>query len=84
MITLKLKIENTYELYDDVTTFPTVTCPPPPADRDSEAYDEWKQQHIGGVCGVGNERGDAWYDVTVLESSHPDLVPVGTEYEFGY
>lgn len=82
---LVLKIENTYENYDDVTTYAVATVPAPPAEDDEDEYDEWKMTHIiDPYTGVGHTDGDSWYDVDVVESSAPDLIPVGTKYDFGY
>lgn len=83
-ITVSLKIENTYELYDDVTTYKTneVIPAPPTLEEDSEAYREWASEHIREFTGVGHEDGDSWYDVTITDSSEPALI--GRTFEWGY
>lgn len=90
MIHLKLRVVNTYELYNTVTTYPEADVPPPPdPDREgAERYDdeqrEWEYDHIQPLTGTGRTDGASWYDVDVLESSRPDLIPPGTSYAFGY
>lgn len=91
LITLTLEIENSYELYDDFITVVNVQVPPPPASGTYEgdaARDTWEYDHIfdqtGSRDGVDRTRGDSWYDVTVVASSHPHLIPVGTMWDFGY
>lgn len=82
-ITISLEIENAYELYDDVTTYETdVTMPAPPADEDSQEYEDWAYTHIFALTGVGHEDGDSWYDVTVTACSDPALI--GRTFEWGY
>lgn len=84
-ITISLTIENTYELYDDVTTTVTdeVIPAPPTLDEDSEAYKDWgHEQIIDRFTGVGHEDGDSWYDVTVTACSEPALV--GRTFQWGY
>lgn len=80
-VTLTLRIENTYELYDEVVTTATVTVPAPPPE-DSDEYDEWAVEHIHDTFGAGHEDGDAWYDAVVTESSDPALV--GRKFDAGY
>lgn len=82
-VTVLLEIENTYELYDGVTTYAVVTVPAPPAVSDA-TYDDWKYDNFHEHTGVGYPDGDSWYDVIVLASSHPDLIAVGQEWDFGY
>jgi hypothetical protein len=83
-VTISLLIENTYELYDDVTVYQSNAVIPAPPDPETEPdlYDEWKYLHIYCFTGVGHEDGDSWYDVTVLDCSDPELV--GQEFDFGY
>jgi hypothetical protein len=83
-VTVDLTIENTYELYPDQTTYRKgLVIPVPPAEED-DAYEDWKYDHIHSQTGVGHEDGDSWYDVTVTASSRPDVLPVGTTFDFGY
>lgn len=83
-ITVSLVVENSYELYEDVTTtFTDVTMPAPPADRDSETYEDWAYTHI--FCeytGVGHTAGKSWYDVEVTACSDPTLI--GVTFAWGY
>jgi hypothetical protein len=82
-ITVSLQIENKYELHEDVTT--TVTdevIPAPPADRKSQAFEDWAYKHIYAFTGVGHEDGDSWYDVVITACSDPTLV--GLTFEWGY
>lgn len=86
-IVVSLEIENSYELYPNVQTTATdIEMPAPPADVDSPEYQEWSEDFIYAETGVGDThtKGDAFYDVVVTASSHPDLLPVGTTFEFGY
>lgn len=83
-VALVLEIENTYERYADVTTYASVVVPAPPADEDSDAYDTWRWDHIIQLTGVGHPDGDSWYDITVLESSAPEVIPVGKTWDWGY
>jgi hypothetical protein len=80
-VTVTLRIENTYELYDEVITTPTVTIPAPPPEDDEDAYSEWAQEYIQAETGVGHDDGDSWYDVLVTASTDPELV--GRTFEFG-
>lgn len=82
-ITVSLQIENTYELHADVTTHAVdVVLPAPPGDPDGN--EDWAQEFVFAQTGSGHTTGDAWYDVTVTASSHPDLLAVGTTFEYGY
>lgn len=82
-LTISLTIENGYELYEDVTTrVIDALILRPPADVDSDAYQDWVQEQIIRWTGVGNEDGDSWYDVTVTACSDPDLI--GKEFSAGY
>jgi hypothetical protein len=86
-IHLALRIENSYEHYEDETTEKEVDVPVPPGDSDHPDYDDWEYDnifcHTGSASGT-KTKGDSWHDVEVVASSRPDLVPVGTTYEFGY
>lgn len=88
MIDVTLKIDNIYEDGDQIeTTVQTqVEEPPYPLvpnfDSSSDAFCEWEQDEIFTHTGTGNTEGDASYFVEVMESSQPDLIPVGTEFEF--
>ena len=80
-IALKLEIDNVYE-DEKIRTFVETQVPEPPLDRDSTEYEEWEQDYIFSTTGTGRTEGDAGYFVTVTDSSRPDLIPVGTEYEY--
>jgi hypothetical protein len=82
-ITISLEIENTYELYEDVTiAVHDEVIPAPPPQDDTKAYDSWAYDHIYPFTGVGYESGDSWYNVTVTACSDPTLV--GRTFEWGY
>ncbi len=82
-LTVSLTIENGYELYDDVTTrVVDALITPPPADVDSDEYQDWEQTQIIRWTGVGHTTGDSWYDVTVTACSDPALI--GKAFSFGY
>lgn len=83
-ITVDLTIENTYERYPDETTYRKGLVIPVPPAKEDDAYEDWKYDHIHSETGVGHEDGDSWYDVTVTASSRPDVLPVGTTFDFGY
>lgn len=83
MIAVVLEIENHYELYDTVLTTVSTVIDEPPLDKESDEYEEWEQECIFEHTGTGHTDGDSSYFVTVKESSRPDLLPVGTEFEFG-
>lgn len=83
-VTVDLTIVNTYELHPDQTTYrKDLVIPVPPAE-DDPARDDWEQDHIFEQTGTGHTDGDSWYDVTVTASSRPDVLPVGTTFDFGY
>lgn len=79
-----IAIENTYELYDEVTTYARVVAPVPPADEESDAYDTWLHTHVIALTGVGHTDGDSWYDIEVLCTSDPEVIPVGKTWDWGY
>lgn len=81
-IRLGLKIENHYEDGSKVRTRADVLVPAPP-EGDTDAYEEWEQDHIFAVTGTGKTDGDSAYFVEVVTSDCPDVIAVGTEYEFG-
>jgi hypothetical protein len=80
-VTVTLHIDNIYELYGTVETTATVTIPVPPTDEDSDAYDDWRQEHIFAETGTGCTDGNAAYFVRITASTIPDLL--GREFEFG-
>lgn len=82
VITISLTIENTYELYDDVTTYVYDALIPPPPPEGSPEWDDWEYEHIHSWTGTGRTDGDSWYDVTVTACSDPSLV--GRTFDFGY
>lgn len=81
-IDVTLEILNIYEDGDQVVTHVETKIPPPPID-DDDAFEDWQQDHIFEHTGTGKTEGDAAYFVEITSSSRPDLLPVGTEYEFG-
>lgn len=84
-IVLGLEIDNTYERYDEEhTSFSDLVLPTPDEDDIAEDMDGWAVDNIQPFTGVGHEDGDSWYDVLVSASSKPELVPVGTKFDFGY
>lgn len=82
-VTIALEIENCYDSGNKVVTKAITTIDPPPADRESQEYDDWEYNNIYCETGTGQESGDSAYFVLVTASSDPDAIPVGTEYEFG-
>lgn len=79
--TVTLHIENHYELHGMVETTATATIPVPPADEDSDAYDDWSQRHIFAVTGTGHTDGNAAYFVRITASTVPALI--GRQFAFG-
>lgn len=85
VVVVSLRIENTYEDGDEVITTPTdVAVPAPPHAGDEDAYNDWANDYIMELCGTGRTKGDSWYDVEVTATSAPELLAVGTTFEFGY
>lgn len=82
VVTLQLKIENHYA-GGKVRTKATCIVPLPPEDRDSDEYQDWENEFIFAETGTGQTEGDSAYFVEVTASSQPDVIAVGTEYEFG-
>ncbi|MEU6572312.1 hypothetical protein [Streptomyces sp. NPDC046805] len=79
---VKLRIENTYEDGVEVVTSGIATVPLPIPDEDTGDRTDWEYEHIFPHTGTGNESGDAWYDVEIVESTAPELF--GLTFEFGY
>jgi hypothetical protein len=73
-VVVDLKIENGYELYNDVTSYVWhAVVPAPPADRDSVAYQEWESEYLFDLTGTGRLRGDSWRSGVITWSSDPAL-----------
>jgi len=82
MISVTLLIDNFYEGGEKIKTTVETTIPAPPPKSDEDAYNDWEYDHIFEHTGTGKEGGNSAYFVTVASSSRPDLLPVGTEFEF--
>lgn len=82
LIDVTLDIDNYYD-GEPIQTIVNATIPAPPEDQDSDEYQDWEQDYVFEHTGTGRTDGDSCYFVTVTKSSRPDLIPVGTEYEFG-
>lgn len=81
--TISLEIENAYELYEDETTHVNdLVLPAPPDDRESPEFEQWAEEHIQPLTGVGHTDGNSWYDVTVTACSDESLV--GHNFDWGY
>lgn len=85
------RVENYYiDHGDEIVTYPDVTLPEPPGrvpqgeEEITPEMDEWLQVHLFGMTGTGRTKGDATYDLEVIFSSRPDLLPVGYTHEWGY
>jgi len=82
-VDVTLEIENVYPDETIRTTVETrIPIPPPPSESDYERQD-WEDEYIMPETGTGRTEGDAAYFVTVTKSSRPDVLPVGTEFEYG-
>jgi hypothetical protein len=79
-IWITVDIENAYADGVTIWTAATATVPPPPAELDDVI--EWEREHLYPLTGAGRD-GYAVHEVTVVTSSRPDLLPVGTTVEFG-
>ena len=82
LIHIKVKIDNIYEDGENVVVEAEADVPKPWAEEGSDAHSEWEEFFIFPLTGTGQEEGDAGYFVEVLESSDPDAIPVGTEWEW--
>ncbi len=54
----------------------------PADDADDAAIEDWGREAFEPFLGVGNERGDSWYDATITACSNPDLI--GLTFSWGY
>ena len=91
-VDLTLVIDNIYEDGTEIQTNvrTTVEVPPRPVevgpqgvDYDDDEFNDWEQDEIFRHAGANYpEGGDAGYFVEVTESSRPDLIPVGAQFEF--
>jgi hypothetical protein len=79
---VKLRIENTYDDGVEVVTHPIATVPLPIPAEDTSERTDWEYEHIFPETGIGQEHGDAWYDVEIVESTAPELF--GLTFQFGY
>lgn len=79
---MSLVIENRYQDRSLVVTRTTVRCSPPPSRSDAEAFAEWVDTNVRQHTGTGRVEGDAWYDVTITQSSDPSWM--GRQFGFGY
>jgi hypothetical protein len=83
-LVVTVEIENTYELYGDITTVAENIVIPVPPEQDSDDFDEWFHDHIVPWSGCGRPDGDSWYDFEITASSDEAVLPVGTTYDWGY
>lgn len=83
-MTLDLKIENLYvDGYQETRNVSAqFTAPLIPMSADD--LHDWASEHILPLTGTdsGRENVDAFYSVTVKGSDRPDIVPVGSEFEW--
>lgn len=79
---VKLLIDNCYENGEKIRTVVETQIPVPPS-ASLAALEEWELDYIFVHTGTGRLEGDACYFVTIADSSRPDILPVGTEFEFG-
>jgi hypothetical protein len=90
-VRLRCRVENYYPATDDeIVTEPEETLPVPPGPMPEPGQDcqedvqKWIDEHLVTLTGTGRTKGKAMYDLEVIESSRPDLVPVGFCHEWGY
>lgn len=79
-MSIRVQVENIYELYEPVTTHMTAQVAPFPHGKDEDVVDEWWQEEIYPLTGTGNEDGNSSYFVTVVACDDPALV--GAEREW--
>jgi hypothetical protein len=82
-IDLTLEIDNVYEDGEDVQTVAQVQVSEPQGSDGSDTRSDWEMDEIFPHTGTGRTDGNSAYFVNVAASSRPDLIPVGTTYEFG-
>lgn len=80
LVWIKVRVDNIYEDGEEITLEREAAIAAPPADENERS--DWEQEEIFALTGTGRTTGEAGYFVEVLESSDPDVIPVGTEYEF--
>lgn len=80
-IHLTIRIENHYEEIDTVVVTQEITVGLPPEGDYQD--DGWAYDEVYPYTGTGHTTGDSAYFVEVIASSDPDLIPVGTEWEWG-
>jgi hypothetical protein len=91
-VIISLKIWNTYETSTDtddviITYVTDAEIPDPPpmtgnAEADTDALNDWANEHIHDFTGADRPTGNAWYDVKVTACSDPDLIR--HSFQFGY
>jgi hypothetical protein len=78
-INLLLRIDNVYP-DDTVTRETAVTVFSPEPDEDLQ---DWADDQLLEYTGTGRTEGDAGYFVEILRSEFPEIVPVGSTFEWG-
>lgn len=74
LMRVSLHVVNRYELYDDaVRTFTDELMPLIPAETASHDGG-WTHELHDRFTGVGHEKGDSWYDITVTDCSLPEMI----------
>jgi hypothetical protein len=85
VMTLRATCVNRYlDINSTVETEAESEVPSPPGLPGSLVRRAWEWEWIfPRFTGAGRPKGDASYTVTIIESSAPGVIPVGTVYQFG-
>lgn len=86
-VAVTLEIDNFCDGDKIQTVVETVVADPPYPlaagfDSSTDEFCDWEQDEIFVHTGTGRESGESAYFVKVAQSSRPDLLPIGTEFEF--
>jgi hypothetical protein len=74
-VIIDLEINNSYELYNDVTSYVwRAEVPTPPANENTEEYREWEYDQLTSRTGIGRPRGNSWYSGEITWASDPALI----------
>lgn len=81
---LTLRVDNHYVDGYKATRYMVVDVELPPMPLPKDDLEDWANEHLFEFTGTdtGRDNVDALYTVTVTASDFPDLVPVGSEFEW--
>lgn len=81
-VVVELEIDNVYPDETITTHWAGAIEAPWSDDEDSDDYQDWQNEIVFEKTGTGRTEGDAGYFVEVIQSSRPDLIPVGKKWEW--